>query len=421
METQVNMNLRKIIKKIIREQKEEEMNAAPTHPIKGEKPTNPDEPTSRKDTSYADPHAGKKPGYNPSQGCHDENALNCCFGLIHNANKCEYPEGYFGCTDEEAINYSSDAQEDDGSCVENCCAEQSEATEAFDGLLQTYYTKKATIEAIGNYFITEVIHIDENAYGGPNNPGALGPYQWTTSNVLPDCIQCPDGPTVINPSPYWSMSNLQIVFMDGTVASLEGTDSMGYDLNGNSMSESVFSPIPQHLETISAGGESFFWDIPDTLPPNPGQNTNWNVIGDYEQEVTWSDGSTGTVSSYDGSILPSLGQINFDAGHIEFYNSSNLDPACFATMGYCINNYNYRLWKYAKWMTEGWFFQSVVSFLQSTLDQLDELYNEGCCPTDNARTMPPSMNAPLPPPQLPEENMDALQDIINSIDMDTIS
>ena len=49
METQqINMDLRKIIKKIIREQKEEEMNAAPTHPIKGEKPTNPDEPTSRK-------------------------------------------------------------------------------------------------------------------------------------------------------------------------------------------------------------------------------------------------------------------------------------------------------------------------------------------------------------------------------------
>ena len=43
METQqINMDLRKIIKKIIREQKEEEMNAAPTHPIKGEKPTNPD-------------------------------------------------------------------------------------------------------------------------------------------------------------------------------------------------------------------------------------------------------------------------------------------------------------------------------------------------------------------------------------------
>ena len=92
-------NIKSLIKKILREQKEEEMNAKPVHPLK--------------DTSTSSPK--KKPGHEDDDGVKDP---------------FKGPKRR-GCTNPECENFDEFAQIDDGSCegspepeIECCCIEQ---------------------------------------------------------------------------------------------------------------------------------------------------------------------------------------------------------------------------------------------------------------------------------------------------------
>jgi len=182
--------LKNIIKRLIKEQDEKEMNAKPVHPLKGT-----DKPTSRRRDpgdigKEKDPLKGPKP-----------------------------PE------------------------PESCCAELGEADSRFAELYPIYQERNNFLSAIENLMIVEVQPIDSslcmNAFENSAvvNPNCETEIAWYCSSGW-GCT----------PSDYHAPGNSRLVFKDGSTATLEGASSQAFS---NTMQGVVFGGLPDSISNLT--------------------------------------------------------------------------------------------------------------------------------------------------------------------------
>ena len=126
----------------------------------------------------------------PTQGCTDPEANNYDSGAEEDDGSCEYdePAPVTGCTDPEANNYDSGAEEDDGSCEYDEQSEEIEAgteewwedvllcdsTEQVEGI-DDYNTSEFDNHVCQLSFTTNETHIQISANGLPNHDLESGP------------------------------------------------------------------------------------------------------------------------------------------------------------------------------------------------------------------------------------------------------
>ena len=88
-------------------------------------------------------------------------------------------------------------------------------------------------------------------------------------------------------------------------------------------------------------------------------------------------------------------------------------------MSHCVNNYNYRLNQFIEFYLNGMGTVNLIQYndvtgmtglqeeIQNISNQLTDIYDEGCCVSDNARTMPTLSIPSIPsPPEFYEQEGD---------------
>ena len=329
-------NIKSLIKKILREQKEEEMNAKPVHPLK--------------DTSTSSPK--KKPGHEDDDGVKDP---------------FKGPKRR-GCTNPECENFDEFAQIDDGSCegcpepeIESCCIEQEEADAAYMSLFYVYMDRKNFMDNVANLFIESVTPINPdlcmNAFGN-------------SAVVDPDCsteIAWYMMEGSCSSSDYHSVENSQFTFLDGTVATY-----IGNNIGTGMAAGPSFAPIPaaDNLTITTSEYDTFTGPIGD--------------VGDVWAPSEIPDSAGEAHNGWNGS------HVNFDEGG--YWDSLHVQegPFCRCMIHNCVNNYNNAIYYYYN-LIKPLAFDPIREQLQVAFDEFNSYYEQGCCSTGNARVMPPSM------------------------------